>query len=117
MKHEKVLLVRFVLKVPPQILLFRSHGIANMTLFEVSFCLDSSAEAITRGFPALKAKQTVQCDSKRGMHWTGLDLFLREVTVPTLPHSGFISFAYSMLCFSSLSRKAGLKTLTFSTQQ
>lgn len=82
MKHEKVLLVRFVLKVPPQILLFRSHGIANTTLFEVSFCLDSSAEAIIRGFPALKAKQTVQCDSKRGKHWTGLDLFLREVTVP-----------------------------------
>lgn len=60
----------FWLKVPPQIQLLTSHGVAVMALLQVFLCLDSSAEAITRGpsvlTKTLKAKQTDQCDNKRG---------------------------------------------------
>lgn len=57
----------------------------------------------------LKAKQTDQCDSIKGMPQGGFDLFLCDVTMPTHLHQALISSACSTLRFSSLSRKVGVK--------
>lgn len=92
------------------------------SFFFFFLCLDSLAEAIAGGpsvfTKTLKPKQTDQCDNKErecgGARWV---CFCVMWPCPLIFAAVSGSSARSMLRFSSLSREAGVKTLTFSTQQ